>query len=83
MFTDPVVLIDQTIDNLEALAALFEDETDMRTRSFREVGSSELTLREQRCREAVRAIAFLLPKLRAARATQVPRMQSRICLNCD
>lgn len=78
MFIDPLTLIDQTIENLEALTALFEDETDART-----VRSSELTLRTQRCREAQRAIAFLLPRLRAARITQVPQPQSRICLNCD
>ncbi len=78
MFTDPVVLIDQTLDNLEALSALFEDETDVRTNR-----SSELTLRAQRCRDAQRAIAFLLPKLRAARLTQIASAQSQACLTCD
>ena len=79
MFTDPVVLIDQTIDNLETLAALFEDETDTRTNA-----SSDMTLRSQRCRDAMRAIAFLLPKLRAARMTQLPlRQLPHHCLNCD
>lgn len=78
MFTDPVVLIDQTIDNLEALSALFEDETDVRTNR-----SSELTARAQRCRDAQRAIAFLLPKLRAARVTQLASPQARVCLSCE
>ncbi|MFL6550058.1 MAG: hypothetical protein ACJ8OJ_15300 [Povalibacter sp.] len=78
MFTDPIVLIDQTLDNLEALSALFEDENDART-----VRSSELTARAQRCRDAQRAIAFLLPKLRAARLTQMTNPQSRSCLTCD
>ncbi|HKE94137.1 MAG TPA: hypothetical protein VKB34_07525 [Povalibacter sp.] len=78
MFTDPLALIDQTIDNLETLVTLFEDENDPRT-----VRSAELTGRAQRCRDAQRAIAFLLPKLRAARVTQLPRTYSGICLNCD
>lgn len=78
MFTDPVVLIDQTIDNLETLTALFQDETDTRTNA-----SSDLTARAQRCREAMRAIAFLLPKLRAARVTQIPARSPRFCINCD
>jgi hypothetical protein len=78
MFTDPLTLIDQTIENLETLTALFEDESDARTQR-----PSELTARVQRCRDAQRAIAFLLPKLRAARATQMPQVRSRICINCD
>lgn len=78
MFIDPLTLIDQTLENLEALTALFADEADART-----MRSSELTARAQRCREAQRAIAFLLPKLRAARLTQLPTPSSRICLNCD
>jgi len=47
------------------------------------VRSSELTARAQRCRDAQRAIAFLLPKLRAARLTQLPAPPTRVCLNCD
>ena len=78
MFTDPVVLIDQTLDNLQALSAFFEDETDTRT-----VRSSELTLQAQRYRDAQRAIAFLIPKLRAARLTQMVHAQDRQRLTCD
>lgn len=78
MFTDPVALIDQTIDNLETLSALFEDEVDERTHRL-----SDLTPNRQRCRDAQRAIAMLLPKLRAARASQIPQSQQRLCLHCD
>ena len=78
MFTDPVTLIDQTIDNLQTLTALFEDEVDARTHR-----AADLTLNSQRCKEAQRAIALLLPKLRAARASQIPQSQQRLCLHCD
>ena len=50
MFTDPVALIDQTIDNLETLSVLFEDETDARTHR-----PSDLTLEAKRCLDAQRA----------------------------
>lgn len=78
MFTDPVTLIDQTIDNLETLSVLFEDELDERTHR-----PAELTLGAQRCRDAQRAIVLLLPRLRAARAMQLSQAQPRYCVNCD
>lgn len=78
MFTDPLLLIDQTIDNLEMLSVLFEDETDERTHR-----PSELTLEALRYRDAQRAIALLLPKLRAARASQVSPAGPRVCVNCE
>lgn len=78
MFTDPVVLIDQTIDNLETLSVLFEDETDQRT--YR---PADLTLEAKRCLDAQRAIVLLLPKLRAARAAQAAGNAPRICIGCD
>ncbi len=78
MFTDPVTLIDQTIENLETLSVLFEDETDERTNRLTDLAPSR-----QRCRDAQRAIAMLLPKLRAARASQVPQAQQRMCFHCD
>jgi hypothetical protein len=78
MFTDPVTLIDQTIENLQTLSVLFEDEVDERTNRI-----TDLTPSRQRCRDAQRAIALLLPKLRAARASQVPQSQQRMCFNCD
>ena len=82
MFTDPLALIDQTIDNLETLSVLFEDEVDERTHR-----ASDLSLDALRCRDAQRAIVLLLPKLRAARASQVSLQFShrgpQLCLNCD
>jgi hypothetical protein len=78
MFTDPLTLIDQTIDNLETLTALFEDESDERTRR-----APDYTVSVQRCRDAQRAIAMLLPKLRAARLTQLPQAHGQICFHCD
>lgn len=78
MFTDPVTLIDQTIDNLETLSVLFEDETDERTHR-----RSDLTLEARRCLDAQQAIVLLLPKLRAARVAQTARQAPRICIDCD
>lgn len=78
MFTDPVALIDQTIDNLETLSVLFEDEVDERTHR-----PADLTLEAKRCLDAQRAIVLLLPKLRAARAAQTAGYAPRICINCD
>ena len=78
MFTDPLVLMDQTLENLETLSAFLEDESDART-----LRSAELTARAQRCRDAQRAIAFLIPKLRAARLTQMAHPQMRSCLTCE
>lgn len=78
MFTDPLMLIDQTIDNLETLTVLFEDEFDTRTSR-----APDYSIDVQRCRDAQRAIAMLLPKLRAARLTQLPQAHGQICFNCD
>lgn len=78
MFTDPVALIDQTIDNLETLSVLFEDETDERTHV-----KAELTLEAKRCLDAQQAIVLLLPKLRAARAAQTVQNSPQVCIDCD
>ena len=81
MFMDPLSLIDETIDHLEMLAELFADETDARLRH-----PAGVTLTMRTCRDAQVAINTLLPKLRAARATQEPRHspnQVSFCLNCD
>ena len=83
MFADPVQLIDQTLDNLETLAALFADEIDERTHDAA-LQSPAL----HRCREAHRAIALLVPKLKAARQIQAtqPAPLARmppICWDCD
>jgi hypothetical protein len=81
MFVDPLSLIDETIDHLETLAELFADESDARMRH-----PAGITLEMRTCRDAQVAIDALLPKLRAARATQQPRYspgQMPFCLNCD
>jgi len=81
MFVDPLSLIDETIDHLETLAEMFADETDARLRH-----PASMTVAMRTCRDAQIAIAALLPKLRAARATQEPRHspnQLPFCLNCD
>jgi hypothetical protein len=83
MFSDPVQMIDQTLDNLETLAALFADEIDERTH-----GAVVQSPTLHRCREAHRAITALMPKLKAARATQqlepISNMRHPpICWDCD
>lgn len=81
MFVDPLSLIDETIDHLETLAEMFADESDARVRH-----PAGVTLEMRTSRDAQVAINALLPKLRAARATQQPRYspnQMPFCLNCD
>jgi hypothetical protein len=81
MFIDPVVLIDQTIDNLESLNALFIDEVDERIRN-----PAMLSREARLCLDAHVAISALLPRLRAARASQEAQRSSQrgsICLYCD
>jgi hypothetical protein len=81
MFVDPLSLIDETIDHLETLAEMFADETDARLKH-----PAGMTIKMRTCRDAQIAITALLPKLRAARATQEPRhspSQLPFCLNCD
>jgi glycine/D-amino acid oxidase-like deaminating enzyme len=79
MLTDPVALIDQTIHNLEDLAELFADEFDERIHA---------TVSEDGriCREAYARIRALVPKLKAARITQMSPAhfgQRPFCLDCD
>lgn len=81
MFVDPLSLIDETIDHLETLAEMFADESDARVRR-----PQAITLEMRTSRDAQLAIDALLPKLRAARATQQPGhspAQMPFCLNCD
>lgn len=80
MFIDPLLLIDQTIDHLQMLAAHFEDETNEGLPN-----SAPLSPDAKRCKEALLTINVLIPKLRAARIAQPnlnPRQQ-RMCLNCE
>jgi len=80
MFIDPVQLIDQTIDQLQTLAAHFEDET-----SERMPNASPLSPDAKRCKEALMTINVLIPKLRAARMARpmLNARQHRMCLNCE
>ncbi len=81
MFTDPLTLFDQTIDNLETLAAVLADELDERMHSP-EAERSGVTV----YRAAHIKIGSLLPALRAARVAQeeLTRLSRRAhCMNCD
>lgn len=79
MFIDPLHLIDQTIDNLELLCEVFKDEVDERIHS-----ATGLTPEARLCKEAALMMQVLLPKLRAARATQIRHRElARGCVNCD
>jgi len=80
MFTDAITLIDQTIENLETLAAVFADELDERMhRSDLPPATAHIS------RSAYMKIGALLPALRAARATQESHLvgQRAHCVNCD
>ena len=81
MFTDPITLMDQTVENLYTLYAFFADETDERTHTL-----TELSRDGRSWRDAQRAIAWVIPKLQAARAAQqqmTSAAQVPMCLNCD
>lgn len=79
MYRDPVVLIDQSIENLLTLAELFADESGERLAL-----APPLTPRARMCKEAAQTIRVLLPKLQAARATQTLASRPRsACLNCE
>jgi hypothetical protein len=81
MFIDPLQLIDQTIDQLQTLAAHFEDETSERMPNARPLSPDA-----RRSKEALMTINVLIPKLRAARMTQVQHLdtrQYRMCLHCE
>jgi hypothetical protein len=79
MFTDPITLLDQTIDNLETVAVMLGDEVDTRIQTTAEHNGVVYRAAQSR-------IGALLPTLRAARALQesITRSQYRApCLNCD
>ena len=81
MVTDSSVLIDQTIEQLEILAAVFADEIDERI--YRPDVSHEGA---QACRAAHARIGALLPALRAARGTPLfvsPLRQRPFCIDCE
>jgi hypothetical protein len=80
MFIDPRALMNQTIDDLQSLAAYLEDEVDERTHD-----QDKLTAEARRCKEALLTINVLLPKLRAVMLIEEiqARPTSRVCVNCD
>ncbi len=81
MLTDATTLIDQTIEQLEILAAVFADEIDERI--YRPDGASSGT---QACKAAHARIDALLPALRAARETQLtisPMRGRPFCIDCE
>ena len=78
MFTDPCMLIDETLDHLQTLSVLFADECDERVRH---AGDNEPTAKL--CREVQSDIDALIPKLMAAKVTQQPQRHTPLCLNCD
>jgi hypothetical protein len=81
MITDAVTLMDQTIESLETLAAVFADEIDERMS-----GSSSGPRTAYLYRSAHVKIGELLPALRAARVMQQARTAAIYrgqCVNCD
>lgn len=79
MFTDPVALIDQTINHLTAVAELMKEEFDPRIHS-------ELDQNGVVCRSAYMRIQELIPKLQAARAAQAPLFNTTtrpFCIDCE
>ena len=85
MFVNPETLIDQTIDNLQLVAELLGDDLDTLTNPNDSPDG-------MKARDTVRAIGFLVPKLRNAKVRlrqgrAVSELQGlppqRICANCD
>jgi hypothetical protein len=80
MFIDPRTLMNQTIDDLQTLAAYLEDEVDERTHD-----QEKLTPEGRRCKEALMTINVLLPKLRAVMLIDEIQVRAKLpaCVNCD
>jgi hypothetical protein len=64
MFVTPLRLIDQTIDDLEALTEVLSDEIDTRV-------NAQTRPEGKICKEALLTIGVLLPKLKAVRCSPV------------
>ena len=78
MFVTPLHLIDQTIDDLEALTEVLSDEVDTRVNA--------ITRPEGKlCKEALLTISVLLPKLKAVRCSPVAMTVEyrSACPTCD
>lgn len=80
MLTSPLSVINQTLDQLQALRELLSDEFDPRV-----INHAELSDEQRLCKEAVQTISVLVPKLEAVRRTSVvgANDSSRACLACD
>jgi hypothetical protein len=81
MLTDPVSLIDETVERLRCVAELLEDEFDTRIH-----GVAELSPEGKLAKSVHQSINILLPKLKAARLIQmhpVHRSGPPVCLDCD
>ena len=81
MFTDPLTLFDQTIDNLETLAAVLADELDERMHTPEAERAGVVVYRAAQLK-----IGSLLPALRAARIAQEEQSRGTNrphCRHCD
>jgi len=80
MFIEPRALMNQTIDDLQTLAAYLEDEVDERTHDH-----DKLSAEARRCKEALMTINVLLPKLRAVMLMEEIQVRptAPVCANCD
>jgi hypothetical protein len=80
MFTSPLSVINQTLDQLQALRELLSDEFDPCV-----INHAALSDEQRLCKETVQTISVLVPKLEAVRRTSVVGANdySRACLACD
>jgi hypothetical protein len=80
MTSDPSLLIDQSIAQLQALSAFLAQEVQQPSPK-----SSALPPEQRICKEALLTISVLLPKLYAARRVHtMPSIPSRSgCASCD
>jgi hypothetical protein len=81
MLIEPESLIQESIENLEALSVYFKDEIDERTHD-----AATLTLQARKCKEALFTISILMPKLREICLLQAAAHSARqlqLCVNCD
>jgi hypothetical protein len=78
MFVTPLRLIDQTIDDLEALTEVLSDEVDTRV-------NAHVRPEGKICKEALLTISILLPKLKAVRCSPVAMTGEyrSACPSCD
>lgn len=80
MLLSPLSVINQTLDQLQALRELLCDEFDPRV-----MNQADLNDEQRLCKETVRTISILVPKLEAVRRTSVVGSNDypRVCITCD